>query len=297
MVTLRWLALRSLALRSFAAALALPLPASAAVLIQIDKASQRMTVSKDGERLYTWPVSTGKRGHSTPSGSYKAFRMEKDHFSKEWDDAPMPNSIFFTKTGHAIHGSYDVKRIGTPASHGCVRLAPENAAVLFNLVKADGVLNTQVVLSGAEPPPSANIARAPAGGAAQNPNAAPPQDPNENYLARGAPNNGIDNQAYGVPRYQQRAPIDNQVYGSTDDRYPAPVYRYQQRAPTDDQRYAQDGTPQQPAYQQQPAYRQQQPYGGGYYQQQPQPSYGSRYRDPYYDNPPPPNYYRRGFGY
>jgi hypothetical protein len=279
MVTLRYLA--------FAAALALPVPASAAVVIQIDKSSQRMTVSKDGQRLYTWPVSTGKRGFSTPSGSYKAFRMEKDHFSKEWDDAPMPHSIFFTKDGHAIHGSYEVKRIGTPASHGCVRLAPENAAILFNLVKADGVLNTQVVLSGTEPPPSANIARAPAGGAAQNPNAAPP-NPNPNaapqdYLARSAPNNSLDHQAYG----------------STDDRYPAPTYRYQQRAPTDDQRYAQDGTPQQPAYpQQQPAYRQQQPYyGGGYYQQQPQPSYGSRYRDPYYDNPPPPNYYRRGFGY
>jgi hypothetical protein len=291
MVTLRYLA--------FAAAMALPLPASGAVLIQIDKSSQRMTVSKDGQRLYTWPVSTGKRGFSTPSGSYKAFRMEKDHFSREWDDAPMPHSIFFTKDGHAIHGSYEVKRIGSPASHGCVRLAPENAAILFNLVKADGVLNTQVVLSGTEPPPSANIARAPAGGAAQNPNAAPPQYQGESYIARGAPNDGIDNQAYGAPRYQQRAPIDNQAYGSTDDRYPAPAWRYQQRAPTDDQRYAQDGTPQQPAYrQQQPAYRQQQPYyGGGYYQQQPQPSYGSRYGDPYYDNPPPPNYYRRGFGY
>ena len=82
---------------AFAAALLAPLPASAAILVQIDKSAQRMTVSQDGQVLYTWPVSTGKRGHSTPSGSYKAFRMEKDHFSKEWDDAPMPNSIFFTR--------------------------------------------------------------------------------------------------------------------------------------------------------------------------------------------------------
>ena len=149
---------------AFAAAFAIPLPASAAILVEIDKSSQRMTVSQDGQRLYTWPVSTGKRGHSTPSGSFKAFRMEKDHFSREWDDAPMPNSIFFTKTGHAIHGSFDVKRIGTPASHGCVRLAPENAAILFSLVKADGVLNTQVVLTGVEPAPSQQngpVARAP----------------------------------------------------------------------------------------------------------------------------------------
>jgi hypothetical protein len=285
MVTLRCVA--------FVAALALPLPASAAILIEIDKSTQRMTVSQDGQRLYTWPVSTGKRGFSTPSGSYKAFRMEKDHFSREWDDAPMPHSIFFTKVGHAIHGSYEVKRIGTPASHGCVRLAPENAAVLFNLVKADGVLNTQVVLTGTEPAPSQNIARAPQN---QNPNAAAPQSQNpnvaplpgedENFVARNAPNNNLDNQAYG-----------GQAYGG-DDRYPAPNYRYQQRAPVDDQRYAQDGTYQPRTYQQQPAYRQQQPYyGGGYYQQQPQPYYGSRYRDPNYDNAPPPNYYRRGYGY
>ena len=142
------LPLRVLAL---VAALIAPVSASAAIVVQIDKSTQRMTVSRDGERLHTWPVSTGKRGFSTPSGSYKAFRMEKDHFSKEWDDAPMPNSIFFTKDGHAIHGSYDVKRIGSPASHGCVRLSPEHAAILFNLVKADGVLNTQVVLTGTEP--------------------------------------------------------------------------------------------------------------------------------------------------
>ncbi len=288
MVTLRSLGLRGLV---FAAAFVLPLPASAAILVEIDKSSQRMTVSQDGQRLYTWPVSTGKRGYSTPSGSYKAFRMEKDHFSREWDDAPMPHSIFFTQKGHAIHGSYEVKRIGTPASHGCVRLAPENAATLFSLVKADGVLNTQVVLTGTEPAPSQYIARAPAN---RSPNAAPEQNPNvarlpgenENFVARNVPNNGLDNQAYGGQSY------------SNDDRYPAPTYpRYQSRAPYDDQRYAQDGTYQRP-YQQPPAYRQPQPYyGGGYYQQQPQPYYGSRYRDPYYGNPPPPTYYRRGYGY
>jgi L,D-transpeptidase catalytic domain len=262
--------LRGLAL---AAALLAPLPASAAILVEIDKSAQRMTVSQDGERLYTWPVSTGKRGHSTPSGQFKAFRMEKDHFSREWDDAPMPNSIFFTREGHAIHGSYDVKRIGTPASHGCVRLAPENAAVLFSLVKADGVLNTQVVLTGVEPAytPNTPVARAP-----QNPNLAP-----QDNVARNVPNNSLDNQAYG-----------GQTYGG-DDRYPAPTYRYQQRAPIDDQRYANEET--QP---QQPAYRQPQPYyGRQYYPQQPQPYYGPRYRDPYYDNPPPPNYYRRGYGW
>jgi hypothetical protein len=107
-----------------------------------------MTVSQDGSRLYTWPVSTGQRGYDTPGGSYTPFRMEKDHFSREWDDAPMPHSIFFTKQGHAIHGTEHTRNIGRPASHGCVRLQPQNARVLFNMVKQEGLANVRVVLSG-----------------------------------------------------------------------------------------------------------------------------------------------------
>jgi len=111
-----------------------------------------MTVEVDGRPLYQWPVSTGKGAqYDTPNGKFKAFRMERDHFSKEWDDAPMPHSIFFTQKGHAIHGSFDVKRLGTPASHGCVRLAPPNAKTLFELVEREGVLNTTVVLTGVAP--------------------------------------------------------------------------------------------------------------------------------------------------
>src|SRR4028118_1533775 len=109
--------------------------ALAAVVITVDKAEQRMSVAVNGETRHTWAVSTGKAGYSTPKGTFSAFRMEKDHFSKEWDDAPMPHSIFFTKQGHAIHGSDAVRRLGSPASHGCIRLSRENAATLFNLVK------------------------------------------------------------------------------------------------------------------------------------------------------------------
>ena len=101
--------------------------------------------------LYQWPVSTGKAGFDTPSGKFKAFRMERDHYSREWDDAPMPFSIFFTQKGHAIHGSLDTKNIGRPASHGCVRLTPANAEKLFALVQEDGVLNTTVILTGTRP--------------------------------------------------------------------------------------------------------------------------------------------------
>src|ERR1041385_1320440 len=121
------------------------LPASASLLIEIDKSSQQMTVSRDGRDIYVWPVSTGLSRYDTPSGAYTPFRMEKDHFSREWDDAPMPHSIFFTQRGHAIHGTEHIRSIGRPASHGCVRLEPENARVLFGLVKREGMANVRVV--------------------------------------------------------------------------------------------------------------------------------------------------------
>jgi hypothetical protein len=127
------------------------LPAAANILIEIDKSAQRMTVSQNGAQLYAWPVSTGQRGYDTPSGAYTPFRMEKDHFSREWDDAPMPHSIFFTARGHAIHGTEHTRNIGRPASHGCVRLEPGNARVLFGLVKQEGMANVRVVLSGVTP--------------------------------------------------------------------------------------------------------------------------------------------------
>jgi L,D-transpeptidase catalytic domain len=118
------------------------------VEIVISKVSQKMTVKVDGDTEYVWPVSTGAARYETPSGTFRPFRMEKEHFSKEWDDAPMPNSIFFTDRGHAIHGSFYTKSLGRRASHGCVRLAPENASKLFALVGEAGMSNTRVVLKG-----------------------------------------------------------------------------------------------------------------------------------------------------
>ena len=100
-------------------------PVGSSIRITIDKATQKMTVLVNGEEKYDWPVSTGKRGYSTPSGMYTATSMNEIWYSKEWDNAPMPHAIFFMKDGHAIHGSYDVKHLGKPASHGCVRLAPK----------------------------------------------------------------------------------------------------------------------------------------------------------------------------
>ena len=134
-------------------------PARANVMIVIDKAAQKMTVTVDGEDRYTWPISTGRPGYDTPSGEFQPFRMERDHFSQEWDDAPMPNSIFFTKIGHAIHGTFEARNLGRPASHGCVRLSTQNAATLFALIKEEGVFNTRVRLTGETPKFEEPVAR------------------------------------------------------------------------------------------------------------------------------------------
>ena len=137
---------------AFAAAAALAsvtlTSARADILIHIDKSAQQMTVTQDGALRYTWRVSTGRRGYDTPDGDFKPFRMEADHFSREWDDAPMPHSIFFTQLGHAIHGTDEMKHLGQPVSHGCVRLSRAHAATLFDLVKQEGMAHTRVVLSG-----------------------------------------------------------------------------------------------------------------------------------------------------
>jgi len=123
-------------------------PADASVLVTVNKATQRMTVSVDGRPLYSWPVSTGMRGHATPAGTFRPFRMEEEHYSEEWDDAPMPHSIFFTAAGHAIHGSNATRHLGSPASHGCIRISPANATKLFALVKSEGMSSTKVVVTG-----------------------------------------------------------------------------------------------------------------------------------------------------
>jgi len=126
-------------------------PALANILIQIDKPSQTMTVTVDGKVQYRWRVSTGATGFSTPVGSYTAFRMEVMHYSQEWDNAGMPHSIFFSQRGHAIHGS-NHPGLGTPVSHGCVRLTLTNAATLYQLVGSRGMGDTKVVIGGPDPP-------------------------------------------------------------------------------------------------------------------------------------------------
>jgi hypothetical protein len=199
--------------------------AQAKVAITVDKDNQQMTVAVDGVERYRWPVSSGLPSHETPNGSFRAFRMEEDHYSKEFDDAPMPNSIFFTKVGHAIHGTDSVNRLGSPASHGCVRLSRDHAAKLYALVKEQGVLNTTVTLSGSSQVALARNPR-PRGNTAVARRAPLPQYEQQTESA-GDPV-VITPQQRTAPQVQARAD-DGYIYpadGSSDEaRYPAPPSR------------------------------------------------------------------------
>src|ERR1051326_8340886 len=221
-----------------AAGLALPLaaPASANVLITIDKGSQRMLVNVDGATRYEWPVSTGRPGFDTPNGTFRPNRMEAMHYSDEYENAPMPHSIFFDMNGHAIHGFFDTPHLGMAVSHGCVRLSPANAAVLYDLIKAEGMANTTVIVRGHIPPRGTIVARG--------------QAPQETA-------------GYGQPRYAEPQYESRQSYG---DSYGRPAYGQQQ---TYGQSYGQQTYGQQ-AYGQ-PTYRQPSYYDRSAFPPQPAP--------------------------
>ena len=119
--------------------------AQAGVTVRIDKFSQRMTVSVDGQPAYVWPVSTGRGGFGTPAGHFRPQWLARSWFSTRYYGSPMPHSIFFHK-GYAIHGTNHISRLGGPASHGCVRLHPGAAATLFALVQRHGMTSTLILV-------------------------------------------------------------------------------------------------------------------------------------------------------
>ncbi|HEX5931341.1 MAG TPA: L,D-transpeptidase [Methyloceanibacter sp.] len=123
--------------------LAVPTLAEAQIVTKINLSSQRMAVIVDGKARYNWPISTARRGYRTPTGTFKPTALVRYHRSTLYDGSPMPHSIFFLR-GYAIHGSYEIKHLGRPASHGCIRLHPANAAALYSLVQRRGTGNTLI---------------------------------------------------------------------------------------------------------------------------------------------------------
>ena len=100
---------------------------TASLVARVDVSSQTMTISKYGRVIYSWPVSTARRGYITPRGNYRPTRLHRMWYSRKYDMSPMPWSVFF-RGGYAIHGTNDVKRLGTsglawlhPPAHGQCR--------------------------------------------------------------------------------------------------------------------------------------------------------------------------------
>ena len=124
-----------------------PVAAQAATLVaNISIGKQMMTVSENGFVKYRWKVSTARNGYVTPTGSWSVKWLSRDHRSRKYDNAPMPFAVFFNG-GYAVHATFDLKRLGRPASHGCVRLHPDNAAQFFSLARQAGLANTRVVIT------------------------------------------------------------------------------------------------------------------------------------------------------
>jgi lipoprotein-anchoring transpeptidase ErfK/SrfK len=115
------------------------------VAVLIDISRQTMSVSVNGGHYANWRVSTGRRGYWTPRGTFRPYLLKRMHYSSKYENSPMPFSIFF-KGGYAIHGTGYIRSLGRPASHGCIRLAPGNAARLYSLVRQHGKAGTRIVI-------------------------------------------------------------------------------------------------------------------------------------------------------
>jgi lipoprotein-anchoring transpeptidase ErfK/SrfK len=118
----------------------------AAVVAHVDVSTQTLDLTVNGMPYSSWKVSTAGTGYHTPRGTFHVQRLAKVWFSRKYDNSPMPNSVFFNG-GIAIHGSYHLASLGRPASHGCVRLAPEHAAELFGLVQKYGASHTRIIVT------------------------------------------------------------------------------------------------------------------------------------------------------
>ena len=195
------------------AALALSaVAANAGVVIVVNKSTQRLSVSVDGVPRYEWAVSTARMGYNTPNGTYGVERMEVQWFSRKYDWSPMPHSIFFNG-GYAIHGSYEIGRLGTPASHGCIRLHPNNATILYRLVEANRH-STRIVVTGDGSAPMAS-------GSGHRPRYA--ADDNDQPPRRGYADEAPGYDGYTtMPRRYARPP----AYVDGDDNYAPPQRRY-----------------------------------------------------------------------
>jgi len=119
--------------------------AEAGVSVRVNRGSQTMNVYVNGLHYYSWAISSGRRGYTTPSGTYRPIRLERMWYSRKYHMSPMPYSIFF-RGGFAIHGTRQTRYLGRRASHGCIRLHPSNARTLYSLVRKYGRAGTRITI-------------------------------------------------------------------------------------------------------------------------------------------------------
>lgn len=113
---------------------------AAIVDIHVDLSKQQMEVVVAGYREFTWDISSARKGYETPTGKFRVNWMTPMHYSEQYEYSPMPYSIFFHE-GYAIHATNEIKRLGRPASHGCIRISLDNARILYGLVELYGMRN------------------------------------------------------------------------------------------------------------------------------------------------------------
>jgi len=115
------------------------------LVVRVSIDAQKMHVFHGGRLIHEWPVSTARPGHVTPTGQFVAQWLSRNHRSSRYNNAPMPYSIFYD--GHyAVHGTDQINRLGRPASAGCIRLHPDNARILFEMARQEGLENTRIVV-------------------------------------------------------------------------------------------------------------------------------------------------------
>lgn len=185
-----------------------PPPPATTLKVAVDLTKQRLTVTEHGKVKHSWPISSGVAGFRTPTGNYRPQWAAKMWYSKKYDDAPMPHSVFF-HDGFAIHATYATGRLGRTASHGCVRLSPSNAEAFYKLVHKHGYAHTRISITGTPRDSAPAVAQKPAapGPYAQGYPAAKPR-PGAGY-------------AYGYP-YGPK-------YAAGAKRYAGPKYSYTQK--------------------------------------------------------------------
>ena len=133
-------------------------PAPPAVVARINLSSQRMEVAVNGNAVHSWPISSGRSGYASPRGTWRVQWTSRIWYSKKYDNAPMPHAVFFTG-GVAVHATSATGMLGRPASHGCIRLAPANAAQFYALVQKHGNKQTQIQVFGSGPGAAAIASR------------------------------------------------------------------------------------------------------------------------------------------